>query len=204
MQRGKDDDCDVFIAKLNPTASSFFYCTFLGAGDEERGRGIAADAHGNAYVVGETDSSDFWRVNPLQGHFGGRADAFVVKIADTGADADLSGAWVKATQTCSGSGAKFRCVIKGTFHVRHRGRGNVSATRLQFYLSNDATFDASDTLLKGFSIPPLRAGQTARVSLNVKLRSRASGKFLIALVDAHDAVKESDEANNVVVFGPLT
>ena len=199
-----NDDIDTFIAKLNPTAAAFFYCTFLGSGGSDRGFGIAADAAGNAYVTGRTRSSDFLRVNALQYTFGGTSDAFVVKIADGGVDTDLTGAWMKATQKCSGSGAKFKCVIKGTFNVRHRGRWNVSATRLQFYLSNDATFDAGDTLLKQFSIPPLRVGQTARVSLHVKLRSRALGKFLIAIVDANDAVMETDEENNVVVFGPLT
>lgn len=203
VQSSYDDNGDAFVAKLNSDGSSFFYCTFIGAGDEERGRGIVADAHGNAYVTGETNSSDFGHVNPVQRRFGGRADAFVIKIAEAVTDTDLTGVWAKATQTCSGSGAKLKCTVKGTFHVQNRSKGLVSPTQLQFYLSDDATFGIGDAFLKQFSLPSLRAGQIVRVSLRVKWRSRASGKFLIAIVDAHGAVMERDEANNVVVFGPL-
>ena len=58
---------DAFVSKLNATGSSLVYSTYLGGSGiipygtstAEGGSAIAADALGNAYVVGQTRSSDF-------------------------------------------------------------------------------------------------------------------------------------------------
>ncbi len=50
---------DGFIAKLNPTATSLLYCTYLGGSDTDRVHGIGIDTAGNAYVTGLTQSSNF-------------------------------------------------------------------------------------------------------------------------------------------------
>ena len=50
---------DAFVAKLNPTATQLVYSTYLGGTGDDTGLGIAADASGNAYVVGSTLSTDF-------------------------------------------------------------------------------------------------------------------------------------------------
>ena len=42
------------MAKLNAAGSALVYSTFLGGNDVDRGRGIATDAAGNAYVTGQT------------------------------------------------------------------------------------------------------------------------------------------------------
>jgi hypothetical protein len=44
------------------------------------GKGIAVDGTGNAYVTGETHSTDFPTANALQPTYGGGDDAFVAKI----------------------------------------------------------------------------------------------------------------------------
>ncbi len=71
------------MTKLNTKASgaaSLVYSTYLGgSGDLEGGKAIAVDNSGNAYVFGETDSSDFPLQNGLQG-FQGMTDAFVTKL----------------------------------------------------------------------------------------------------------------------------
>jgi hypothetical protein len=80
---------DVFVTRLNPTASNLLYSTYLGASGLDSGAGIAIDGAGKAYVVGRTASSgatppDFPRTagafNPGTGnsHFG---DAFVTKLS---------------------------------------------------------------------------------------------------------------------------
>ena len=64
------------------------YSTYLGgSGEEGRGgtTGIAVDANGNAYVAGETPSSDFPTANPFQPLPSGPDDAFVTKFDPTGA-----------------------------------------------------------------------------------------------------------------------
>jgi hypothetical protein len=53
------NNLDAFVAKLNPTATALVYSTFLGGSNFEWGRGLAIDAAGNAYVAGQTKSSNF-------------------------------------------------------------------------------------------------------------------------------------------------
>jgi hypothetical protein len=50
---------DVFVSKLNPTGTALIYSTFIGGSDLDWGRAIAIDAAGNAYIAGQTKSSDF-------------------------------------------------------------------------------------------------------------------------------------------------
>ncbi len=50
---------DAFVTKLNPAGSALAYSTLLGGTGDDRGRGIAVDATGNAYVTGWTYSIDF-------------------------------------------------------------------------------------------------------------------------------------------------
>jgi hypothetical protein len=50
---------DVFVSKLNPTGTALVYSTFIGGTNFDWGRAIAIDAAGNAYVTGQTKSSNF-------------------------------------------------------------------------------------------------------------------------------------------------
>jgi hypothetical protein len=50
---------DVFVSKLNPTGTGLVYSTFIGGSNFDWGRGLAIDAAGNAYVTGQTKSSNF-------------------------------------------------------------------------------------------------------------------------------------------------
>ncbi len=79
---------DAFVVKLDAAGAGLLYATFLGGGDEDRGGGIAVDSAGQAYVTGETWSSDF-PANLGPGYDttynGGYRDAFVVKLDAGGA-----------------------------------------------------------------------------------------------------------------------
>lgn len=48
-----------FIAKFNQAGSALIYCTYLGGSGNDVANSIALDAQGNAYVVGQTSSTDF-------------------------------------------------------------------------------------------------------------------------------------------------
>jgi hypothetical protein len=50
---------DAFVTKLNPGGTALVYSTYLGGGDSDFGYGIALDSSGNAYITGETGSTDF-------------------------------------------------------------------------------------------------------------------------------------------------
>jgi hypothetical protein len=75
---------DAFITKLNPAGTALVYSTYLGGGDDDLGIGIAVDATGNAYMTGDTFSSDFPTASPVQEVFGGIDDAFVTKLNPDG------------------------------------------------------------------------------------------------------------------------
>jgi len=79
---------DAFIFKLNPTATALIYSSFLGGSNAEDGRGVAVDVNGNAYVAGQTCSTDFPTARPLQGAPAGNCDAFVAKVR-VGPDIDV-------------------------------------------------------------------------------------------------------------------
>jgi beta-propeller repeat-containing protein/ASPM-SPD-2-Hydin domain-containing protein/centrosomal CEP192-like protein len=75
---------DAFVAKLDPTGSGLVYSTYLGGSFFDEARGIAVDATGNAYVTGDTSSSDFPTKNPFQPTQNGSTNAFVTKLDPTG------------------------------------------------------------------------------------------------------------------------
>lgn len=58
LQRDLQGTDDAVVTKLGPLGE-LEYSTYLGGSDYEWGRSIAADPEGNAYVVGETRSTDF-------------------------------------------------------------------------------------------------------------------------------------------------
>jgi hypothetical protein len=71
---------DAFISKLNAAGSALVFSTYLGAqSGTEAAYGIALDSAGNAYVTGQTNSSNFPTAGPFQATLGGSMDAFVAK-----------------------------------------------------------------------------------------------------------------------------
>jgi Beta-propeller repeat/Abnormal spindle-like microcephaly-assoc'd, ASPM-SPD-2-Hydin len=78
-------DTDAFVAQLNATGSALVYSTYLGGSGGDYGFGIAVDSSGNAYVTGETSSTDFPTMSPLQPAYGGGdTDAFVAQLNPAG------------------------------------------------------------------------------------------------------------------------
>jgi hypothetical protein len=75
---------DAFVAQLNPTGSALVYSTYLGGSAYDTGGGIAVDSSGNAYVTGDTVSTNFPTMNPFQPANGGGDDAFVTKLNPSG------------------------------------------------------------------------------------------------------------------------
>ncbi len=75
---------DAFVAQLNPSGSALLYSTYLGGSGHDSGNAIAVDAAGNAYIAGDTYSTNLPVMNALQGSNSGRQDAFVAKLNATG------------------------------------------------------------------------------------------------------------------------
>jgi hypothetical protein len=85
LQPANGGGYDVFVSKINPTGSALVYSTYLGGSNDDIGWAIAVDSLGNAYLTGDTYSTDFPTINPLQPTYGGgMRDAFVAKINPAG------------------------------------------------------------------------------------------------------------------------
>jgi hypothetical protein len=77
---------DTFVTKLNPAGSApLVYSTYLGGSSDDYGRGITVDGLGNAYVTGQTASTNFpTTLGAFQTTTGGSTDAFVTKLNSSG------------------------------------------------------------------------------------------------------------------------
>ena len=75
---------DVFVCAVNSDGSAFLYSAYLGGTFDDLAYGIAVDAAtGDAYIAGQTTSTNFPTVNPYELHVGVKGntnDAFVAKI----------------------------------------------------------------------------------------------------------------------------
>ncbi|MFX1254816.1 MAG: SBBP repeat-containing protein, partial [Promethearchaeota archaeon] len=77
---------DVFVLKLAPTGDDLVYSTYVGGSNDDQGWAIAVDTAGNAYVTGETWSSDF-PITPNaynDTYSGSWRDVFVCKLTASG------------------------------------------------------------------------------------------------------------------------
>ncbi|MBN1167917.1 MAG: PKD domain-containing protein [Methanospirillaceae archaeon] len=74
---------DAFVTKLDSSATSKGYATYLGGYGKDEGNAIAVNYEGDAYLTGYTDSTDFPKVRSYEQSFGnGDRDAFVAVLAD--------------------------------------------------------------------------------------------------------------------------
>ncbi|MEG3911821.1 SBBP repeat-containing protein, partial [Microcoleus sp. w2-18aC6] len=75
---------EAFVSRFN-VDGLLTYSTYLGGSGEDKGNDIAVDSSGNAYIVGNTSSTDFPTVSPIQAtNAGGAKDAFITKISPEG------------------------------------------------------------------------------------------------------------------------
>ncbi len=82
---------NVFVLKLNPTGSALLYSTYIGGSEYDGAEAIQIDLNGNAYVIGNTDSSDFPNTTGAYDttHNGDDiydSDVFVLKLNPTGSE----------------------------------------------------------------------------------------------------------------------
>jgi hypothetical protein len=81
---------DVFVTKVNAAGTALTYSSYIGGSAEDRCLGIAVDGSGNAYLTGETISTNFPRVNQVPGAClgacgtGADFDVYVTKVNAAG------------------------------------------------------------------------------------------------------------------------
>lgn len=115
--------------------------------------------------------------------------------------ANLTGTWISLTRQCKGT----KCKINGTLNIENIGGQDAATSFVRFYLSDDNAYDAGDTFLKQVASGTVKVGKSVNKKLSYALPSgvTASGKYVIAVLDADDALRETDENDNVIAFGPI-
>jgi hypothetical protein len=104
LQPANGGGTDAFVAKINGAGSALVYSTYLGGKGSDRGFGIAADSAGNAYITGDTNSTNF---PTTPGSFqtvyrGGGEDAFVARLNPKGSVLVFS-SYLGGSETCNGT-----------------------------------------------------------------------------------------------------
>jgi hypothetical protein len=75
---------DLFVSQLDKTSGALLHTTKIGGTGTDIANAIAVDAAGNAYIGGETQSTDFPTVSPIQSTNGGSDGGFVAKLNAAG------------------------------------------------------------------------------------------------------------------------
>lgn len=73
---------DVFVTKLSAAGTSLLYSTYLGGSGGDSGFGIAVNGAGQAFVTGQTVSTNFPTANPFQTATYDGNNAFIAKLAE--------------------------------------------------------------------------------------------------------------------------
>jgi PKD domain/Beta-propeller repeat len=89
---------DAFVTEFSADGSQLLFSTYLGGSDIDSGLGLGVDGLGNVSVAGQTASTDFPTVAPIQAVYAGPRDAFVARIvmnhaptANAGPDQNVRG-----------------------------------------------------------------------------------------------------------------
>ena len=98
---------EAFVAKVKADGTAFIYCGYIGGENNDYGSGIAVDGSGNAYVTGQTDSTEATlpvTLGPdLTFNGSGDYDGFVAKISSSAFGFTLEASPPSATVTAGQS-----------------------------------------------------------------------------------------------------
>jgi Beta-propeller repeat len=81
---------DAFVAVFAPNAAGPIFSTYFGGSGSDAGISVDAAPNGDIYIAGVTTSRDLPLANAQDASFGGDRDAFVARIAGTGASLQFS------------------------------------------------------------------------------------------------------------------
>lgn len=112
---------------------------------------------------------------------------------------DLFSTWSRVSRVKSGS----RYRIRAGLTVKNGGTYNASAITVKIYLSDNPVLHQADPYLGTFSIRSLGQGKLISKSLTYSVSANPQGKYLIAVVDPQNSIRESSEVNNISASGAM-
>lgn len=125
--------------------------------------------------------------------------------------ADLSAKVSGFKAKFSADGSKLK--IKGNLKVKNGGAGTVKNVQVAAFVSDDQTLDDTDSQVGAISLKEkgfkkIKAfSATGAIPFNFKvpaaLAARLSGKYVLVVIDPDHVIEELNDANNVIVLGPL-
>jgi len=185
---------DAFVAKFNPNETgndSLLYASFIGGNGDDKAHGIAVDAVGNAYVVGETASNNLAvRApvgSPLESAFnGGASDGFIAKVDVTNATGANS---LVALSYYGGAG---RDVINAV---------SVEAATQRTHITGRTDNATGFPILNAFDANVVGNGEAFVAKINADITAQFYSSFLGGSSFDEGRAIAIDEANNVYVSG---
>jgi hypothetical protein len=112
---------------------------------------------------------------------------------------NLAGQWLSLSRSVSrwSRTSSFR----GKVRIKNLGTKPAPRSTLYVYQSPDTVFQSTDLLLGKITVSSIPAGGYVDASVNLKAPYSRGGIYLIGIVDAPNAIVETDETNNAVVSG---
>jgi len=118
-----------------------------------------------------------------------------VVMNDNASGVDLAGQWLSLTRSV---GWWWTCTLRGKVRVKNLGSQVASSSVLYVYQSADSVFQKTDLFLGKREVPSISAGGYVDVDLALKAPHRSYVR-IIGILDATNALVETDETNNTVV-----
>ncbi len=118
---------------------------------------------------------------------------------------DLTGSWRNLTVRCVETRKGKRCKMSGKLNVNNNGKQDALNSTIKLFLSENDSYENEDFPLKEISTGKIKKYKSKDIVIqyNFNYGISLSEKYIIAVLDFKNAVAESDESNNTIIFGPL-
>ena len=137
---------------------------------------------------------------------------FMLTVRGTGREApaptsgsDLTAGWDGVQLVADRTGTVPRYRLEGSLRLRNQGEADAGPTRVVVFLSQDRQPGADDQLAGFVDLPALGVGAETPVEVDLSVRALpwSTRRNVIAVIDSSGYASETNEANNLAVFGPL-
>jgi len=190
---------DSFVVKLSPDGKTALYSTLLGGSCYDRPASIAVDAAGNAYISGETDSTDYPLVAPIEGAPGLRQFASFVSALNPAGSALTFSTYLHAGAAPSvAAGSNGSIYVAGSTGV---GAQNVPDSGFPNPPLTIATDAYVATIRVPGVVPPVNLVRSAN-AFSLLPGPVAPGEILVLSVPGFSPAQSADIGLNVLA--PLT